>query len=163
MKRLPSLLLSLVLSLALLVPLFLRRTPVRKSATPPLPAARKCTSRSIIAATATKPSASKARTHAPSAIWTRLRRSSRSKAPWMVRRALSRFPFHLLRDPNHPLITNLSLRAPNRPLTDLSRGIPHSYFPKAAVKGCRFFAPFLRIFLLQFVFNCCILSTVNSK
>ena len=44
-------------------------------------AARKCTSRSIIAATATKPSASKARTHAPSAIWTRLRRSSRSKAP----------------------------------------------------------------------------------
>ena len=73
------------------------------------------------------------------------------------------FPFHLLRDPNHPLITNLSLRAPNRPLTDLSRGIPHSYFPKTAVKSCRFFAPFLRIFLLQFVFNCCILSTVNSK
>lgn len=36
-------------------------------------------------------------------------------------------------------------------------------FPKTAVKSCRFFALFLRIFLLQFVFNCCILSTVNSK
>ena len=80
MKRLPSLLLSLVLSLALLVPVF-AADACKEIRYTDFTCGKECTSRSIIAATATKPSASKARTHAPSAIWTRLRRSSRSKAP----------------------------------------------------------------------------------
>lgn len=163
MKRLPSLLLSLVLSLALLGPrfcggrlygsqlhrLYLRRGNALHGALLP-----------------------QRRQNHPRRKRGRMRRqpsgrgcadpNGRKHRRW-ARRTSSRSPFYLLRDPNHPLITNLSLRAPNRPLTDLSRGIPHSYFPKAAVKSCRFFALFLRIFLLQFVFNCCILSTVNSK
>ena len=162
MKRLPSLLLSLVLSLALLVPVF---------------AADACTEVSYTAFTCgeemhftehycrngdktirVESADACAVSHLDAAAQTLTVESTVDGKTNIVS-----FPFYLLRDPNHPLITNLSLRAPNRPLTDLSRGIPHSYFPKAAVKSCRFFALFLRIFLLQFVFNCCILSTVNSK
>ena len=60
MKRLPSLLLSLVLSLALLVPVF---------------AADACTEVSYTAFTCGK------EMHFTEHYWTRLRRSSRSKAP----------------------------------------------------------------------------------
>ena len=73
MKRLPSLLLSLVLSLALLVPVFAADACTEVSYTA-FTCGEEMHFTELIAATATKPSASKARTHAPSAIWTRLRR-----------------------------------------------------------------------------------------
>ena len=150
MKRLPSLLLSLVLSLALLVPVF---------------AADACTEVSYTAFTCGKEmrftehycrngdktirvesADACAVSHLDAAAQTLTVESAVDGKTSTVS-----FPFSPPEGSKPPSYYKLIAEGAK----------PTSY--RTAVKSCRFFALFLRIFLLQFVFNCCILSTVNSK
>lgn len=162
MKRLPSLLLSLVLSLALLVPVF---------------AADACTEVSYTAFTCGKEmhftehycrngdktirvesADACAVSHLDAAAQTLTVESAVDGKTSTVS-----FPFSPPEGSKPP--SYYKLIADGAKPTSYRLIARHSsfIFPKTAVKSCRFFALFLRIFLLQFVFNCCILSTVNSK